>query len=118
MHHAKAAEVAVFGAERPVDDRDILNQLRAERFQRAQITLAVSLRALVLLDIVDQDLQAAVHAAVIEIETEPADLERFAAAFVLPRIDARVELLQQLVVAREQRAVEDFGVPEVDGRLE
>ena len=118
VDHAEAAEIAVFRAERAVDDGDVLNQLRAERLQRAEVALAVALRALILLHVVHQHFESAVDAAVIEIEAEAADLERFAAAFVLAGVDAGVELLQHLVVAREQRAIEDFGVAQVDGGLE
>ena len=75
------------------------------------------LRPLVLLHIVDQHLQTAVHSTVIEVETEAANLERFAAAFVLAGIDAGVELLEHLVVAREQGAIEHFGIAQIEGRL-
>ena len=68
------------------------------------------LRALVLLDVVHQHFQPAVYAAVIEIESEAPDLERLAAAFVLAGIDSGVELLEDLVVAGEQRALEDFAL--------
>ena len=78
----------------------------------------MSLRALVLLDVVDQHLQPAVDAAMIEVESEAADLERLAAAFVLSGIDAGVELMEHLVVAGEQGLLEDFGVAAVDGRLD
>jgi hypothetical protein len=54
----------------------------------------VPLRALVLLHVVHQHLEAAVDAAVIQIEAEAPDLERFAAAFVLPGVDPGVELLE------------------------
>ena len=46
------------------------------------------LRSLVLLDVVDEHLQPAVDAAVIEVEAEAANLERLAAAFVLSGVDA------------------------------
>jgi hypothetical protein len=75
------------------------------------------LGALVLLNVIHQDLQAAVYAAVIEIEAEPADLQRLAAAFVLPGVDARVELLHHLVVPREERAVENFRIAEIERGL-
>ena len=115
---AEPAEIAVLRAERSIDDRDVLDQFRAQRLQRTQVSLAVALRALILLDVVHQHLQAAVHAAVIQVEAEAPDFERLAAALVLAGVDAGVQLLQHLVVAGEQRAVEDFGVAEVDGGLE
>ena len=99
MHDAEAAEIAILRAERAVDDRDVLDQFRAERLQSAEIALAVALRALILLHVVDQHFQAAIDSAVVEIEAEAADLERFSAAFVLSRIDAGVQLLQNLIVA-------------------
>ena len=76
VDHAEAAEIAVLRAERAVDDGDVLDQFRAERLERAEVALAVALRALILLHVVHQDLEAAVDAAVIEIEAEAADLER------------------------------------------
>ncbi len=118
MNHAKAAEIAVLGAKRAIDYIRFLNQFRAERLQRAQISLSVALRALIQLHIVNQHFQAAVHAAVIEIEAEPANLQRLAATFVLPRVDAGVELLEHLVIARKQRAIEDLGVTRVHGRFD
>ena len=75
------------------------------------------LRSLVLLHVVHQDFQAAVLSAVIEVETEAAKLERFAAAFVLAGVDAGVELLEHLVVAREQGAIEHLGIAQIQGRL-
>ncbi len=115
VHHAQAAEIAILRAEGAVDDGDVLDQFRAERLQRAEVALAVALRALILLDVVHQHLQPAVDAAVIEIEAEAADLERLAAAFMLAGVDAGIQLLQHLIVAREQGAVEDLGVAQVDG---
>ena len=67
----------------------------------------------VLLDVVHQNFEPAVDAAVIQVETEAPDLERFAAAFMLPGIDPRIELLEYLVVPREQRSVEYLVVPQV-----
>ena len=113
VDHAQAAEIAVLGAERAVGDGHVLNQLGAERFQRAQVALPVALCALVLLHVVHQHLEAAVDAAVVEVETEAANLERLAAALVLAGVDPGIELLQHLVVAREQRAVEDLRIPQV-----
>ena len=118
VDHAQPAEIAVLGAERTVDDGHVLDQFRAERLQRAQVALAVALRALVLLDIVHQDFQSAVDAAVVQVESEAANLERFAAAFVLTGVDAGVELLQHLIVARKQSPVEDLGVPHIDRGFE
>src|SRR5437879_1956024 len=101
VNHSQTAEVAVLSAERSVDDRDVLDQLRAESFQGAQVALSMALRSLILLNVVHQDLETAVHASVIQIEAEPADLERFAAAFLLPGVDAGIEHMKELIVARE-----------------
>src|SRR5579871_6670134 len=117
MDDAQAAEIAVFGAERTIRDRNVLNQLRAERLERAEVALAMGLRRLILLHIVHQHLESAIHAAVIEVEAEAADLEGFAAAFMLAGIDSGVELLKELVIARKQGAVEDLGVAKVELRL-
>ena len=94
MHHAEPAEVAVFRAEGPVDNAHLLHQLRSQALQRAEIPLAVRLRALILLDVVDKDLEAAVDAAMIEIETKPADLERLSPTFMLPGVNASVQRFQ------------------------
>src|SRR5262245_54858961 len=101
MHYAQTAEIAVFGAERAVDDVDLLDQLRAEGLQRAEVSLAVALRGLILLHAVHQDLQAAIDAAVVQVEPEAADLERLAAAFLLAGADAGVEGVEELIVAGE-----------------
>jgi hypothetical protein len=77
----------------------------------------VALRGLVLLDVVHQDLQAAVDAAVVQVEPEPPDLNRLAAAFVLPGVDARPDQVKDLVVAREQRPPEHLFVAPVQLRL-
>src|SRR5262249_19877071 len=47
VDHAQSAEIPVLGAEGPVDDLDVLNQLRAERLERTQVALAVTLRTLI-----------------------------------------------------------------------
>src|SRR5262249_44536424 len=103
-YDTEAAEVAILRAERAVNDRDIVNQLGTQRFERTQVSLPVTLRALILLHAVDEYLQSAIHAAVIEVETEAADLQRLAAAFMLSRVDASVELLDHLVVAIEKHS--------------
>ena len=62
----------------------------------------MSLRRLILLNVVDQNFEAAVYAAMVEIEPETTDFERFSAAFVLPGVDAGIERENQLIVAPEQ----------------
>src|SRR5262249_23106550 len=68
--YAQTAETAILGAERAVINRDFANQLRAEGLERSQISLTVSLRALVLLDIVDQHFETAIHTAMVQVEAE------------------------------------------------
>jgi hypothetical protein len=67
----------------------------------------VTLRALVLLHIVHQHLEPAADAAVIEVEAEPANLQRFPSALVLPGVDPGVQDVEDLVVAGEEGAGED-----------
>ena len=83
VDHAQPAEIAVLGTERTVDDGHVFDQLWTEGFQSADVALAVTLGALVLLDVVEHDFETAVDAAMIEIETKATEFERFAAAFVL-----------------------------------
>src|SRR5262249_905392 len=118
VDHSKTAEIAILRAERAVDDGDILDQLGAERLQRPEITLAVALRALILLYMIQQHLKAAVDAAVVKIKAETANLQRLAAAFMLPGVDAGIQLLQNLIVPREERPVEHFGVAKINGGLD
>ena len=117
VDHAEPAEIAVLRAERSVDDLHVLHQFGRQALERTQISLAVALRALVLLDVVHQHLQSAADAAVIQVEAEAPDLHRLAAAFVLARVDAGVQHVENLVVAREQRADEDLGIAAVHRRL-
>src|ERR1041385_4806466 len=117
MYDAQAAEIPVLGAEWPVDDLDLLNQFRAERFERSEITLAMPLGRLILRHIFHQDFEAAIHAAVVQIESETADLDRFSAALMLAGIDACIERLEHLVIARKQRLAEDLCIAPVKRRL-
>jgi hypothetical protein len=107
MYDAQAAEVPVLSAEWPVDDLDLLNQFRAERFERSEITLAMPLGRLILRHIFHQDFEPAIYAAVVQIESETADLDRFSTALMLAGIDACIERLEHLVIARKQRLAED-----------
>ena len=78
----------------------------------------MSLSRLVLSDVIHQNLEAAIHATVVEVETEAPDLERFAATLVLSGIDAGAKHVQNLVVTSEQRAAEYFAVVSVYRRLD
>ncbi len=118
MNHAQPAEVSVSGAEGTVDDLRLLDQFRRHRLQRAEVSLAVSLRGLVLLDVIHHHLEASVHAAVIEVESKPAHFNRLAAAFVLAGIDSGVQLVEDLVVAGKEGLLEDFGISAVDSGLD
>ena len=55
--------------------------------------MPVPLRRLILLDVIHQHLQAAVDAAVIEVEAEAAHFNRFPAALVLPGVNPRGKLV-------------------------
>lgn len=115
---AEAAEVAVFRAEWPVNNRYLLDQLRAERLQSTKVALAVALRSLVLLNIIDQHLQTAVYPAVIEIKAKSPNFQRLSAPFMLPGIYAGVQLLEDLIVSGEQGSVEDLAVSEINRGFE
>src|SRR5437868_14320490 len=67
MHHAQSREVAILGAERPVENVYIIDQFRRQALELTEIALAVSLARLVLLYVIYEKLQAAIDAAVIEI---------------------------------------------------
>ena len=73
---------------------------------------------LVLLNIVNQHFQAAVYAAVVQIESKAPDLKRLSTALMLPGVDARPDLVEDLIVAREERILEDGLVTAVNGRLD
>jgi hypothetical protein len=90
MHNTEAAKITILRTKGPVDNRHLLNQLRAERLQRAEVALAVSLRALILLHIINQHLQPTVYSSVVEVEPKPPNLKRFPSTFMLPRVDAGV----------------------------
>jgi len=76
--------------------------------------LALPLCRLVLRNIFHQTFQPAVHATMIQIEPKAPDSRGFAAALMLPR----VESLEHLIVAREQRLAEDLGVPAIKRRFD
>jgi len=114
VDNAEAAEVPVLRLEWSVGDRDVLDEFWAERFERSEVALSVALRALVLLHVVNQNFESAVDAAVVEVEPEAADLQGLPAALVLAGVDPRIELLECLVVPREEGAVENCSVAPVD----
>ena len=99
MDDAKGGKIAVLRAERAVDDIDVIHQFRAEGFQPAEIALSVGLRRLILRNVIDQNFEASVEAAVIEVEAESAKLKRLATTLVLPGVDAAIERFDQLIVA-------------------
>jgi len=113
--NAEAAEVAILRAERAVDEIGFLDQFRRQALQAAQVALPVALRGLVLLDVIDEDLHAAVDTAVIEVKAEAADLNRLAPALVLACVDARIQLMKNLVVTGEERLFEDLFIAVIDG---
>ena len=118
MDDAEAAEITVFGTEGAIDHGDFLDEFGAHGLESTEVALAVALGALILLDSIEEDLEASVDSAVIEIEAEAADFEGFASAFVLAGVDACVEEIKDLVIAGEEGLVEGLGVAEVDTRFE
>src|SRR5215831_11488302 len=72
------------------------------------------LRSLILLNVVQQYLKAAMHAPMIQIEPETPYLKRFTAAFVLARVDAGIELLEDLIVPAEKSPVEHLRIAKVE----
>ena len=74
-------------------------------FSAAQVSLAVALSGLILLNVIDHDFQTAADSAMIEIESETANLERLATALVLPGIYPRRQRVKDLVVAGEECAL-------------
>ena len=65
----------------------------------------MSLRSLILLNIINQNFHAAADSAVIGVKTETANFQRFSAAFVLSGVDSGIQSLNQLIVAPEKRVV-------------
>ena len=78
----------------------------------------MALCPLVLLHTVQENFQTSVDAAVVHVEAEPPNLQRFPAAFVLTGVNSGIEGLQDLIVAAEQSFVERFGVPQVNTGFE
>ncbi len=99
VHHAEPAEIAILRVERSVDDVHAFHKFGAKALERPKVSLTVTLRTLILLDVVHQHFQSAVDAAVIQIKSEASDLQRFAAAFVLSGVDPRVQDVKNLIVA-------------------
>src|SRR3954471_10513831 len=54
----------------------------------------------------------------VEVKSEPANFERFSAALMLTRVDAGIQCLQQLIVAKEQRVLVHRVVQTIDRRIE
>jgi hypothetical protein len=109
VNHAENGKVAIFGTERSVEDVDVIHEFRSKSPQRAQVSLAVALSGLILLNIIDHDFQPAVDSAMIEIESETANLERLATALVLPGIYPGRQRVKDLVVAGEECSLEAEG---------
>ena len=118
MHHPESGKIAVLGAERSIEDVHLLNQLGRQALQLSQVALAVPLCSLILLDAVDQDFEPSADASMIQVKTVAADLERFAAPFMLSGIDAGIESMKELVVPAEQSALIDPLVAPVDARVQ
>src|SRR5687767_8173824 len=65
----------------------------------------MSLRSLILLNVVHQNFHAAANATVVGVKTEASDFQRFSAAFVLSGVDSRIKRLNYLVVAPKKCVV-------------
>src|SRR5215468_11761973 len=118
VNDSQAGKISVFRAERAVQNVYAPNQLRRQRLQLAQLTLPVALRGLILLHVVYQHFQPATHSAMVKVETEAANFERLAPTFVLSRVDARVERVEDLVVARKERVAVNGFIATVNRRVE
>src|SRR2546425_8119380 len=114
MNHAKTGKIAIFSAERAVEDIHFLNQLRRDRLKRAEVALAMALGSLVLLNAVNQDLQAAVHPTVVQVESEATDLKRLPASLLLTCVDSSVQCLKELVLPSEEGLLINLVVPAVN----
>jgi hypothetical protein len=77
-----------------VNHGDVIHEFRRHALQGAPVSLPMSLGALILLDVIDQHLQPAVDCTMIQAESEAPDLERFAAALMLPALYRRRALLR------------------------
>src|SRR5262245_28698631 len=75
VHRAESAEIAILGAKRTVDDVHVLYEFRRQTLERPQIALPMPLGPLVLLNVVHQNLESAADPAMVQVETEAADLE-------------------------------------------
>jgi hypothetical protein len=74
VDHAQPGKISVLRAEGPVEDVHIVNQFWSQALQRSEIALTMSLRPLILLKIVNQDFQPAIHPTMVEIESKAANL--------------------------------------------
>ena len=97
MDHAQPREISVLGAEGAVQNVDIIDQFGNQALERAQVALAMPLARLVLLHVIDQDLQAAVDSAVIEVESEAADLQGLSSALVLACVGWTQDLVPEVL---------------------
>src|SRR5271165_316992 len=75
MNDTECGEVSVFRAERAIDDVDIVHEFWAQRLEPSEIALSVGLRGLILGNVVHQHFEAAIQAAVVQVETKTAKLE-------------------------------------------
>jgi hypothetical protein len=117
MNDAEGLKISILCTEWAVDNVDVIHQFRAKGLEKAEITLAVGLRALVLGYVVYQDLNPAVQAAMVEVESKPAKLERLAASLVLPGIDSTIEGFEKLIVAQKQSVLVNSVIAAIDCRI-
>src|SRR3974377_1463198 len=76
------------------------------------------LGSLILLNVIQPHLEPTIHAAMIQIEAETSDLKRFATALVLARVDAGIELLEDLIVTAEKSPVDHLRIAKVERGFE
>ena len=78
----------------------------------------MSLSPLILLDVVHENFETAADAAVIQIEAKAPYLYRLSASFMLPGIDARIQSMEHLVIAREQGILVNRAIAPFDTGVE
>jgi len=74
------------------------------------------LSALVLLYVINQNLQPAIHAAVVEVESKPSNLDGLAASLMLSSIDACGQSVEYLVISIEQGVLVNGAITALDFR--
>ena len=74
----------------------------------------MALARLVLRQVIHDNLQTTIDAAVVEIESKAANFKGLAAPLVLARVDTRVESFEKLVVPFKERPPVNLCAPQID----